>query len=67
MTNGVTVFALDKNGGATFNQYVVTGTTNQVVFGATNTAPVSAASPTKWISVQVQGETTKKYRVPLYE
>lgn len=42
------------------------GTTNQITFGATNTAPVSSAAPTKWISVQVAGESAV-YRLPLYE
>ncbi|MHC1762927.1 MAG: hypothetical protein AB9869_01290 [Verrucomicrobiia bacterium] len=51
---------------AQFRQVTVTGTTNQVVFAATNTAPSSPAAPTKWISVQVQGEETT-YRLPLYE
>lgn len=45
---------------------VVMGTTNQVKFGATNTAPASPSAPTKWISVQVDGEATV-YRLPLYE
>jgi len=47
-------------------QYLVSGTTNQVIFGSTNTAPVSSAAPTKWISVQVTGESVV-YRLPLYE
>ncbi len=42
------------------------GQTNQVIFGATNTAPVSAVSPSKWISVQVEGDAGI-YRLPLYE
>jgi len=43
------------------------GTTNQIIFGGTNTAPVgSATTPTKWISVRVQGESTV-YRLPLYQ
>lgn len=45
---------------------VLAGTTNQVVFGSTNTAPSSSVAPTKWISVQVSGESAV-YRVPLYE
>lgn len=44
----------------------VLGTTNQVIFGATNIAPASAAAPTKWISVRVTGESAV-YRLPLYE
>jgi hypothetical protein len=47
-------------------QLTLAGTTNQVIFGGTNTPPVSTAAPTKWISVQVQGETAI-YRIPLYE
>lgn len=53
-------------GKVTANTITIAGTTNQVVFGATNTAPVSSAAPTKWISVQVTGESTV-YRLPLYE
>lgn len=48
-------------------QYQLYGTTNQVIFGGTNTAPAgSATTPSKWISVQVQGETVV-YRLPLYQ
>ncbi len=54
-------FSIRTNGMITLS-----GTTNQIVFGATNTAPVSAVAPTKWISVQVSGESAI-YRVPLYE
>lgn len=42
------------------------GTGVQVTFGATNTAPADPVTPTKWISVQVNGEATA-YRIPLYE
>lgn len=49
-----------------FKDLYIAGTTNQIHFGATNTAPVSSAAPTKWISVQVSGESTV-YRMPLYE
>lgn len=52
--------------GVTSPKFTITGTTNQVIFGSTNTAPVSSAAPTKWISVQVSGESTV-YRLPLYE
>ncbi len=45
---------------------VVANTTNQIVFGATNIPPASAVAPTKWISVQVAGESTV-YRLPLYQ
>jgi hypothetical protein len=47
-------------------EVVLAGTTNVIVFGGTNTAPVSSAAPTKWISVQVSGESAV-YRLPLYE
>lgn len=46
--------------------FTVTGLTNQIIFGKTNTAPVSTAAPTKWISVRVTGESTV-YRLPLYQ
>lgn len=42
------------------------GTTNQLVFGATNIAPVSTVVPTHWISVQVSGNATV-FRLPLYQ
>lgn len=48
------------------NSVTVLGTTNQVVFGATNIAPASAAAPTKWVSVQVSGDAGV-YRLPLYQ
>lgn len=44
----------------------ILGTTNQIIFGATNIAPASAVAPTKWISVQITGESVV-YRLPLYE
>lgn len=54
-------------GVVTASQYVISGTTNQVVFGATNTPPVgSVSTPSKWISVQVAGESVV-YRLPLYQ
>jgi hypothetical protein len=53
--------------GAHFGKNIsIAGTTNQVIFGGTNTAPSSPGAPTKWISVQVTGEATV-YRLPLYE
>lgn len=51
--------------GATKN-IILAGTTNQIVFGSTNTAPSSSVAPTKWISVQVTGESAV-YRIPLYQ
>lgn len=44
----------------------LSGTTNQVIFGATNTAPVTTATPATWISVQVAG-SNNVYRLPLYQ
>ncbi len=60
--NGNTNKFLVSNLGA----ITLAGTTNQVTFGATNTAPASAVAPTKWISVQVSGESGV-FRIPLYE
>jgi len=55
------IFTVDFSGAIT-----LAGTTNQITFGGTNTPPVSAVAPTKWISVKVAGEGAV-YRVPLYE
>lgn len=44
----------------------VLGTTNQIIFGATNIAPATTATPDKWVSVQISGESTT-YRLPLYK
>jgi hypothetical protein len=57
---------INTNGSAQFVNVFVSGTTNQVLFGATNLAPSSAVAPTKWISVQVIGDATL-YRLPLYQ
>lgn len=46
--------------------YTITGTTNQVIFGATNSAPSDTATIVRWISVQVAGES-EAYRTPLYK
>lgn len=59
-------FTVGTNGNVTGKTFTVSGTENQVTFGATNTPPASTAAPTKWISVQVSGESTV-YRLPLYE
>jgi hypothetical protein len=40
--------------------------TNQIVWGATNTAPANTNNATKWVSVQVAGDTNA-YRLPLYK
>lgn len=47
-------------------QLFLSGTTNQVSFGGTNTPPSSSVAPTKWISVIVAGESGV-YRLPLYQ
>lgn len=44
----------------------LTGTTNQITFGGTNSPPANASTVRKWISVRVVGETNA-YRLPLYE
>ncbi len=59
--NGVTKFRVNTNGSV-----VLAGTTNQVTFGATNTAPAVTTNVAKWISVQV-GSFTNAYRIPLFE
>jgi hypothetical protein len=41
-------------------------TTNQIIWGATNTAPANTSTPVAWVSVQVNGRTNA-YRVPLYQ
>lgn len=48
------------------NKLYIAGGTNELVFGFTNTAPAGAATPTKWVSVQINGEGVA-YRVPLYQ
>jgi len=45
---------------------VLAGTTNQIVFGAVNSAPANTNTITQWISVQVSG-MTNLFRLPLYE
>lgn len=60
------VKVLNVTSNAQLSRVVLTGTTNQVVFGGTNSAPASPASPARWISVQVQGEASA-YRIPLFE
>ncbi len=48
------------------NGFRTLAATNQVAFGATNTAPTVTTNVAKWISVQVSG-FTNAYRLPLYE
>jgi len=62
----LTANALTSTNTVTASKYTITGTTNQVTFGATNTAPSSAVAPTKWISITVTGDAGV-YRLPLYE
>lgn len=56
------------NGVLTVNGVIsLTGTGQpQITFGETNSSPVNTTTPTKWISVKVQGESTA-YRMPLYQ
>lgn len=62
-TNYSNFYAL---GPVTAPTYTVVGTTNQIIFGATNIAPASAIVPTHWISVQVSGNSAV-FRLPLYQ
>jgi hypothetical protein len=64
--NNVEVHKLDHDGKQSSLRYTVIGTTNQIIFGGTNTVPSDTAAPTKWISVQVTGESVV-YRLPLYQ
>jgi hypothetical protein len=71
--SGTEVAAVTLGGGhslstslLTHTNLIIANTTNQIVFGATNIAPASAVAPTKWISVQVAGESVI-YRLPLYQ
>lgn len=57
--------SLDVTGGVRAASMTIVGTTNQLIFGTTNSAPASVVAPTKWISVQINGEATS-YRIPLY-
>lgn len=47
-------------------QFTISGTTNQVYFGSSNSVPANTATVRKWVSVQITGETNA-YRLPLYE
>jgi len=46
--------------------FVVTGTTNQITFAATNVPPVTTTSVVDWISVKIT-DRTNVYRLPLYQ
>ena len=48
------------------NGPLINVTTNQIIWGATNTAPANTSTPVAWISVQVSGRTNA-YRMPLYQ
>ena len=56
-----TLAAVTVNAPITFNV-----TTNQITWGATNTAPANTSTPVGWISVQVFGRTNA-YRMPIYQ
>lgn len=53
--NSTMVDRIDTNG-ATFPTLTLTGTTNQIIFGGTNTPPVST-NLVRWISVKIAGDT----------
>ena len=55
-----TLLTIDSNG--VLNGFA---TTNQIVFGATNSAPADSTNIAAWVSVQVSGNTNR-YRLPLY-
>lgn len=55
------VFAVNNNGSV-----FIGATTNQVSYGATNSAPVNTSNAVAWISVQVNNDTNV-YRLPLYK
>jgi len=45
----------------------IAATTNQIVFGKTNSAPLNTSTNSMvWVSVQVYGDTNA-YRLPLYK
>jgi hypothetical protein len=58
--------SLDVTGGVRAATMTIVGTTNQLIFGATNIAPASAVAPVAWVSVQVTGNAGV-WRVPLYQ
>lgn len=59
-----TIFKVTTNG--SLASLSVTATTNQIVFGSTNTAPANTTNVAAWVSVQVSGNTNR-YRLPLYK
>lgn len=64
-SNQVTVAKVEASGRLIIPALVIVGSTNQVIFGGTSPGPLSG-TPTKWISVQVQGDPAS-YRIPLYQ
>jgi len=44
----------------------LSGTNGQIVFGSTNTAPVTTNVVVAWVAVSVKGDTNA-YRLPLYK
>lgn len=62
INNGTnTLFNVNSTGSLTLG-----GTNGQIVFGVTNTAPVTNNVVVAWISVSVSG-STNAYRLPLYK
>jgi len=64
--NSATGLTTDFSGNLVAKSITLSGTTNQVKFGGTNSPPADTATIRKWISVQV-GTETNAYRLPLYE
>ena len=59
------LFSVSASGGISAAGAIQTGaTTNQIVFGGTNTAPANTTNVATWISVQVSGDTNV-YRLQL--
>jgi len=60
------LFQISSKGSiTTYGNLTLNGTTNFIVFGATNTPPNITNYPVMWVSVQVSGQTNT-YRMPLY-
>jgi hypothetical protein len=64
--NSLTATNLTSSSNTTALFFTVSGATNQVIFGATNTAPVNTTNPVYWISVQVAG-SNNVLRLPVYQ
>jgi 6-phosphogluconolactonase (cycloisomerase 2 family) len=62
INNGTnTIYAVNQDG-SVFSA----ATTNQLTFGATNSAPANGSNVVNWVSVRVVGDTNT-YRLPLYK